>query len=202
MQRVQDPPLGPLDPMLHVQSLGAWLPDGDDDREGQLEHVLDVVAPEVVEYVPPAQRAQDAEPGELVYVPAVQIVQDPPLGPLYPLLHIQSLRVLLPDGDDDPEGQLEHVCGPVASIVPAYVPLTQRAQEAEPVELLYVPAVHLVQDPPSGPLDPRLHVQSLIISLPGGDDDREGQTAHVASPVLDLKVPAPHDVHVPPSGPE
>ena len=55
------PTSGPLDPLLHVHSLRAWLPNDDDDREGQLEHVLDVVAPEVVEYVPPVQRAQDAE---------------------------------------------------------------------------------------------------------------------------------------------
>ena len=45
--------------------------------------------------------------GELVYVPAVQLVQDPPTGPikpLDPLLHVQSLRASLPDGDDDRGG--------------------------------------------------------------------------------------------------
>jgi len=60
---VHSPPSGPLDPLLHIQSLRELLPDGDDDRGGQLEHVLDVVAPEVAEYVPAAQRTQDAEPG-------------------------------------------------------------------------------------------------------------------------------------------
>ena len=52
VQLVQDPPTGPikpLDPLLHVQSLRASLPDGDDDREGQLEHVLNAVAPTAVE---------------------------------------------------------------------------------------------------------------------------------------------------------
>ena len=62
---MHSPPSGPLDPLLHIQSLRELLPDGDDDRGGQLEHVLDVVAPEVAEYVPAAQRTQDAEPGEL-----------------------------------------------------------------------------------------------------------------------------------------
>ena len=62
---VHSPPSGPLDPLLHIQSLRELLPDGDNDRGGQLEHVLDVVAPEVAEYVPAAQRTQDAEPGEL-----------------------------------------------------------------------------------------------------------------------------------------
>ena len=64
VQLVQDPPSGPikpLDPLLHVQSLGASLPGRrDDDREGQLKHVLDVVAARLVEYVSAAQSVQDA----------------------------------------------------------------------------------------------------------------------------------------------
>ena len=146
---VHVPPLDPLDPLLHIQSLRASLPDSDDDRAGQLRHVPDVVAPEVVEYFPLAQTAQEAEPGELLYVPAVQIVQDPPSGPLYPLLHVQSLRASLPDDDDDREGQLE--------------------QDAGPVEPLYLPAVQLAQDPPSGPDKPALQVQDVSDVLPAGE---------------------------------
>ena len=58
VQIVQGPPSGPLDPLLHVQALRASLPDVHnpgthvDDRAGQLKHMLDVGAPEVVEYVP------------------------------------------------------------------------------------------------------------------------------------------------------
>ena len=62
VQLVQDPtsgPIKPLDPLLHVQSLGASLPGGDDDQEGQLKHVLDVVAARLVEYLPAAQSVQD-----------------------------------------------------------------------------------------------------------------------------------------------
>ena len=73
VQIVQGPPSGPLDPLLHVHSLRAWLPDGDDDREGQLEHV---VAPEVAEYVPLAQRAHVVAPEVAEYVPALQPEQD------------------------------------------------------------------------------------------------------------------------------
>ena len=43
------PPSGPDDPLLHVQSLRASLPDGDDDWEGQFEHANIFVAPTVVE---------------------------------------------------------------------------------------------------------------------------------------------------------
>ena len=67
----------------------------------------------------------------------------------------------------------------------------QLVQEAEPGELLYLPAVHLVQDPPSGPLDPLLHVQSLRASLPAVHnpgthvDDRAGQLKYM----LDVGAP-------------
>ena len=110
VQLVQDPPTGPikpLDPLLHVQSLRASLPDGDDDWEGQLKHMLDVVAPEVVEYVPPAQRVQDAGPGELLYVPAMHISQGPPSGPDEPALQVQAVEPGLPDGEFDLAG---HAC--------------------------------------------------------------------------------------------
>ena len=74
-----------------------------------------------------------------MYVPAVQLVQDPPTGPikpLDPLLHVQSLRASLPDGDDDREGQLKHVSGVVAGTKAEYFPLAQRTQASEPGELL------------------------------------------------------------------
>ena len=59
-QTVQGPPAGPLEPLLHVQSLKASLPAGELEYDGQFAaHVL---APEVEEYVPPGQRAQDVEP--------------------------------------------------------------------------------------------------------------------------------------------
>jgi len=104
VQIVQGPPSGPLDPLLHVHSLRAWLPDGDDDWRGQLEHVLDVAAPSISEYVSPAQRAQEAEPVELLYVPAVQLVQGPPLGPDEPALQVQAVKTVLRDGEFDLSG--------------------------------------------------------------------------------------------------
>ena len=128
---VHVPPFWPLYPLLHVQSLWASLPDGDDDWEGQFEHVLDVVAPEVVEYVPPTQRTQEREPGKLLYVPAVQSVQDPRLEQVDPLLHVQSLRASLPDAHtfcthvDDRAGQLKHMLDVGAPEVVEYVPIPQ-----------------------------------------------------------------------------
>ena len=168
----------PLNPATHVQSLGSLLPDGDDAQYRHVRHVLGAVAPEVVEYVPLSQRAQDAEPGELLYVPAVQLVQDPPVEPLDPMLHVQSLGAWLPDGDDDREGQLEHVLDVVAPEIVEYVPPAQRAQEAEPGEILYVPAVQLVQDPPLAPEKPALHLQSDNSLLAAGASELVGHIKH------------------------
>ena len=131
VQIVQGPPSGPLDPLLHVHSLRAWLPDGDDDWRGQLEHVLDVAAPSISEYVSPAQRAQEAEPVELLYVPAVQLVHAPPSGPLDPLSHVQSLRASLPAVHnpgthvDDRAGQFKHMLDVEAPEVLEYLPMSQ-----------------------------------------------------------------------------
>ena len=157
VQIAQGPPSGPLDPLLHVHSLRAWLPDGDDDREGQLEHVLDVVAPEIVEYVPPAQRAQEAEPGEILYVPAVQLVQDPPSGPDQQALQVQAVAMRLPTGELEFDGQASHVAAPGLG--------------------LKVPAPHDVHVPPSGPEEPALHTHCVILSLPAGEWDLLGHAS-------------------------
>ena len=86
------------------------------------------------EVVPEGQLEQEAEPEELLYLPAVQLVHGPPSGPLEPALHLHALLLVLPEGEVESEGQLE--------------------QEAEPEALLYLPAVQLVHGPPSGPLEP------------------------------------------------
>ena len=61
-QLVHGPPSGPLKPLLHVQSLAESLPAGELDPEGQAEQVLDVVAPDVVEYWPLPQSLQAKDP--------------------------------------------------------------------------------------------------------------------------------------------
>ena len=92
------PPLGPLKPLLHAQSLAESLPEGELDPEGQveqvldvdapeaaeylpegqLEQVLDVVAPDAAEYLPPLQFVQASDPEDVLYVPAGQLVQSVP----------------------------------------------------------------------------------------------------------------------------
>ena len=81
------------------------------------------------------------------------------------------------------------------------LPDGQLEQEAEPEKLLYLPTVQLVHGPPSGPLEPALHVHALLLALPEGEVERDGQLEQAPEPVLILYVPVTHAVHVPPSVP-
>ena len=95
--------------------------------------------PEAGEHWQPPEHETAATPPEeldsIRYCPGVhKTPQGPPGGPLRPLLQVQSLRALLPEGDDDPEGQLVHVLEDVAPEVVEYLPLGQRVQDAEPVD--------------------------------------------------------------------
>ena len=82
-----------------------------------------------------------------------------------------------PGGQNWPRGaeQGRHVS------LPANVySLTSHSEHgALPVDVLCFPATHCVHSPPSGPLDPLLHIQSLRELLPDGDDDRGGHRMHV-----------------------
>ena len=88
-------------------------------------------------------------PDELLYLPATQLVHGPPLGPLKPLLHVQSLSELLPEGELDPEGQLEQVLDVVAPEAAEYLPLAQSEHASDPEDILYFPAGQFVQAVPA-----------------------------------------------------
>ena len=69
--------MGPLEPRLHVQSLCALLPTGELELAGQLPHVLEDVAPEVVEYLPLTQLVHTVTAVASEYLPAAQFTHDP-----------------------------------------------------------------------------------------------------------------------------
>ena len=64
-----------------------------------------------------------------------------------------------------------------------------------------VPAPHAAHGPPSGPVYPALHIQSIPASLPTALMEFAGQFTHAALPVSTLNFPATHAVHAPPSAP-
>ena len=93
----------------------------------QLTHVEEEVAPEVPEYVPPAQSSQELAPTALLYLPTEHGVHEPAAG-----------------NEKLPAPQLIHVEEEVAPVVPEYVPPAQFAQVAAEVALTaaeYFPAV-------------------------------------------------------------
>ena len=100
-------------------------------------------------------------------------MQDP-AGPVQPGAHspMQSEDEVLPSGEMESLGQLE--------------------QEAEPEALLYVPAVQLVHGPPSGPLEPALHLHALLLALPEGELALSGHEVQTVAPDWSVYVPVRH----------
>jgi hypothetical protein len=94
--------------LLNVQALDELLPGAELDPDGQLMHVSAEVAAVALEYFPPSQSEQDAEPDAPLYLPALQLTQGTPSLPVKPLLHVQLLGSLLPEGEVDPNGQAVH----------------------------------------------------------------------------------------------
>jgi len=59
-------------PLLHAQPLAALLPEEEAELGGQSIQVFNVAAPIDVEYVPPTQSVQAADPDSDLYFPAEQ----------------------------------------------------------------------------------------------------------------------------------
>ena len=94
---------------------------------------------------------------------------------------MQSEGEVLPSAETESLGQLEQV--------------------AAPTDSLYLPAVQLVHGPPSGPLEPALHVHALLLALPEGEVERDGQLEQEAEPEKLLYLPAVQLAHDSPLAP-
>ncbi len=163
------PPLGPDDPMLHVQLVEAGLPAGDDASEDvvQAVHVDSANAPLAVEYLPAPQSVHVAGPVPILYLPATHAVQVPPFGPENPTLQMQPAKAEVPAGEFEFSGQVMLVS--VAAPVPTrYLPAAESVHEADPVVVLYFPGTQVEQPlvgAPPRPVYPGLQMQSLVNAL-------------------------------------
>ncbi len=87
----------------------------------------------------------------------------------------------------------------VLAVTDVELPDGQFVQVALPVAGLYVPVAHAVQEVPSLPKYPTLHVQSVNASLVAGEFELVGHPRHapilVAPGVIEY-LPAPHATHV------
>ena len=86
------------------------------------------------------------------------------------------------------EGQAEQT---VNAELSAYVPAEQSAQEALPVVFLNFPAPQALHAPPSGPVNPALHLQPVPAMLPAGAEASVPQLMQVVAPAA-LKESARH----------
>lgn len=150
------------------------------------------------EYLPGTQPAQGRDPVLFLYVPAAQLVQLPPSGPVKPWSHTQSCTSSLAAAELEFAGHRLHAFDPTVA--------------------LYLPASHAAHCPPSGPVYPLLHRQIL---LPFPECASAEQGLHVASdvwavaaenlpcehctqpeePLTSLNWPAGHATHSPSLGP-
>jgi hypothetical protein len=95
----------------------------------QSVHVAATKAPVVAEYLPASQSVHPIEPIASLYFPASHAVHVPPLPPVYPALHWQLVKTLLPVSEIEFAGQA--------------------LQAAEPELVLYSPARHPLAAVPS-----------------------------------------------------
>ena len=128
-------------------------------------------------------------PDAILNFPAAHGKQGPPLGPVDPALHVQSITDVLPGTEFEFGGQVEQLDAPAELCVPT----EQRVQSSSvswlsaelATSALYLPAGQFVQD----------EVPISVEILPA---------AHTTQPCTgsDANLPATHAVHVPLSGPE
>jgi hypothetical protein len=133
-----------------------------------------------------------------LYFPVTHAEQTPPFGPVNPALHVQALITVLELGELELEGQAKHTDDVVAPTVPEYVPAPQSVHATLPIPVLYLPATHPEQTPPSGPVNPALQVQAPLVELELGEVELEGQARHtddVVAPTVPEYVPTPQSVH-------
>ena len=138
------------------------------------------MAPSTFEYFPLLQSTHAPDPVSALKVPRPHAVQLAPSGPVYPLLHLQSVAAVLPEVDEESAGQLVH--------------------DAVPGWSLYFPLAHSSHGPPSGPNEPALHcnAHSLCAVAPGGVVFPLGHDWQLALPVPCLYCPDWHNEHGPP----
>ena len=84
---------------------------------------------------------------------------------------------------------------------PLHSPDKQLLQAPAPGCALCLPAAHAAHGPPSGPVEPALHVQFVEAVLPSGELDLAAHAVHASLPDAALYLPDTHAEHAPPSGP-
>ncbi len=190
-------PTGPVLPagQSNVHAAKAVLPAAETPPAPQDVHALAPVAPVAPDHVPATQSTHAALPVTILYLPATHAEHVPPFAPVKPALQVQAVITVLELGAFALEGQAKHVDEALAPTAAEYVADPQSVHTALPLLVLYLPATHVEQTPPSGPEDPALHVQ---IVLDAAEFEFARQTRHAedaVAPTVCKYVPVPQSVH-------
>jgi hypothetical protein len=132
----------------------AVLPAGDTPPAPQDVHALE---PVVSDHVPATQSTHAALPLLVLDLPATHAEHVPPSAPVNPALQVQAAMTVLELGAFVFEGQVKHVDKALAPTAAEYVPVPQSVHTTLPLLVLYLPATHSEQTPPSGPVVPGAH---------------------------------------------
>jgi hypothetical protein len=145
--------------------------------------------------VPTSHAAHAAEPLPALYVPAAQVAQTPPSGPVCPASQRQSSRSTPPTVELEPDGQDIQVPGPEESL---NLPFSHASHGQAPIEVLNLPLSQATQVCPSISAYPTSHAQA---ALPNSEVKCFGQSMHSSDPSRALYLPASHAEHSVPLGP-
>ncbi len=195
-QAVHGPPSGPVKPALQaevIQAVTDELPLGEMEPAGQVMHVVEIVAPVLVEYVPDPQSVHTALPLLGLYFPATQTLHGPPFGPVNPVLHMQAARAELASGELELVGHVMHVVEIVAPVLVEYVPDPQSVHTVLPLLGLYFPARQVAHPPPDTYV-PGAHPADTHTLAPAVDVAPDSHAVHALAPVTLEYVPVGQEV--------
>ena len=116
----------------------------------------------------------------VLYDPALHAVHEPPSGPVHPRSQVQSTTASLAEGESEFDGHAWHRLA-LAPIIVENLPASHSVHAASPALSLYLPATHCVQEPPSGPVQPTLHVHCVTMLLASGECELALHVVHTAA---------------------
>ena len=181
-------------PALQVHAVTTTLGLGESVFTGHTTQVAAAVAPSAPEYAPAPQFVHVILPIASLYVPAAHGEHTPPSGPVNPALQAQAAAAVLELGELELPGHVTQVAAAIAPVVSEYVPTPQLVHAALPPPILYVPAAHGEDTPPSDPVYPALQAQAAAAVLKLGELELPGHAIQVAAaiaPAVAEYVPTP-----------
>ena len=177
-----------MNPTLHVHAVRAVLAMCELELVGHVIHVVEIVVPTVVEYVPAVQSLHAALSVVILYFPEAQAVHMSSSGPVNPMLQVQEAPTVHPL-HEAPElvGHATHVVATVAPAVSEYVSAPQLVHTPAPDTPEYVQAMQFV------------HTADEM-SPTAIEYEPAAQFVHCPEPVVVLYLPVAQVVHVLPAG--